>query len=63
MTNGTSSLAEARQRTRRRRVAARQCRVCGQVQSLHVVRHPSGHVVVCSHCGDVRVAARMLRPA
>jgi transposase len=63
MTNGTISLTEARQRARRQRASSRRCRVCGQLNSLRVVRHPSGHVVVCEHCGDVRVAARILRPA
>jgi Zn ribbon nucleic-acid-binding protein len=63
MTDGTIPLVEAQRRARRRRLADRQCRTCGAVHSLQTVRHPAGRVVVCTHCGDVRVVPRMMRPA
>ncbi|KQX62733.1 hypothetical protein [Angustibacter sp. Root456] len=62
MTAGTTPLSRAR-RDARRRAARRTCLTCGTAHALRVVNHPSGHVVVCIHCGDVRLAARLLRPA
>ncbi len=62
MTTGTTS-ASASRRAARLRAAHRKCLTCGTPQSLRVVHHPSGYVVLCVHCGDVHSAARLLRPA
>ncbi|MGN6302740.1 MAG: hypothetical protein ACTHN8_16780 [Angustibacter sp.] len=62
MTAGTTPITRAR-RDARRRAGRRTCLTCETPDALRVVQHPSGHVVVCIHCGDVRLVARLLRPA
>lgn len=72
MSDGTISLAEARRRAqaaprdrgaRPHRRGAHKCRVCHARRTLHLVHHPAGAVVVCEHCGDVRVVGRTMRAA
>jgi hypothetical protein len=62
MTTGTTPITRAR-RDSRRRADRRTCLTCGVPNALRVVNHPSGHVIVCVHCGDVRLAGRLTRPA